>query len=259
MLDYFGLDKYDPTLSVPMKSKTDVITPIEDLVSSDVLEFLKYKKVEIDSVLAAVGNERFWEYLVKKLEEHYPTRNYTRVINPTPDASQYYPNVVYSLESTLKSYINLILKDEASTVENELEEVEGFIKDINERRHNINGRYRTITNKDETLKEMDKKLTTEIQPIIDKLKRLTDELIEKKAQQKTERKHSGVDIVEVEGIGPTTARLLKEVGITTVMDLADANLDELTNILYGARAKAVEFKKAARKKLLDDAQTKDDK
>jgi len=44
MLDAFGLNKYDSTLSVPMKAKTDVITRIEDLVSADELEFLKYKK-----------------------------------------------------------------------------------------------------------------------------------------------------------------------------------------------------------------------
>jgi hypothetical protein len=50
MLDYFGLDRDNPTLSVPMKAAKDVMTPIAGLVSNDVFEFLKHKKVEIDAV-----------------------------------------------------------------------------------------------------------------------------------------------------------------------------------------------------------------
>jgi len=188
MLDYFGLDKNNPNLSVPMKAKKDVITPIEDLVSSDVLYFLKNKKVEIDAVLAAVGSERFWEYLIYKLEKYYPTRDYSRVIKSSPDASKYYPIVVYGLETTLRNYINLILEDEASATEDELEEIEGFIEDICQKRQDIDKRYRAIVDKDETLKEIDKKLTTEIQPLIDQLKGLTTELENNRAQKKKEEK-----------------------------------------------------------------------
>lgn len=186
MLDYFGLDNNDPNLSVPMKAAKDVITPIKGLVSSDVLEFLKYKKVEIDAVLAAVDSERFWEYLIYKLDQHYPTRNYTRVIKSAPDASKYYPTVIYGLHNVIKKYIDLILEDEASEIEDELKEVKGFIEDIDQRRQDIDKRYRVIVDKDETLKEIDEKLTTEIQPLIDQLKCLTTDLKNQKAERKEE-------------------------------------------------------------------------
>jgi hypothetical protein len=187
MLDYFGLDKYDPTLSVPMKADKDVITPIEDLVSSDVLEFLKYKKVEIDSVLAVVGNERFWEYLIKKLEEYYPTRNYTRVIDPKPDASNYYPSIILSLEISFKRYINLILEDEHKKIAGELEEVEGFIDDVRLKKCEIHKRYMAIVDKNPILKELGEKLATEIRPLLDKLDASTKELSDKRARTEKER------------------------------------------------------------------------
>ena len=188
MLDYFGLDKNNPNLSVPMKAAKDVITPIKDLVSSDVLEFLKYRKVEIDAVLAAVGNERFWKYLIHNLQRYYPTRDYTRVIKSSPEVSNYYPTVIYDLQSVRGKYIDLILQDESSAVEDELKEVGGFIENINQRRLNIDKRYRGIVDKDETLREIDKKLTTGIQPHIDQLKGLTAELEHKRAQKRKENK-----------------------------------------------------------------------
>jgi hypothetical protein len=174
MLDYFGLDKNNLNLSVPMKSEKDVITPIKNLVSSDVLEFLKYKKVEIDAVLAAVGNERFWEYLVHKLLQHYPTRDYTRVVKSSPEVSNYYPVIVYNLEIVLGKYNDLILQNEALAINDELKEVEGFIENINQRRQDIDKRYRAIVNKDKTLKEINDKLTIEIQPLIDRLNGLIE-------------------------------------------------------------------------------------
>ena len=44
------------------------------------LDYLKQHRVEIDSVLAEVGNEEFWNYIIEKLEEIFPNRNYNRAI-----------------------------------------------------------------------------------------------------------------------------------------------------------------------------------
>jgi len=126
--------------------------------------------------------------LIHKLEEYYPTRNYNRVIESAPTASDYYPSVVYRLESILRDYINLILEDEASTIRDELRKVEGFIKNIKERKIKISARYRAIADKDVTLKEMNNKLTTEIKPLIDKLESLIIELKKKQAQDKKDKK-----------------------------------------------------------------------
>ena len=46
------------------------------------LEYLKPKRIEIDSVMIAVNdNQKFWDYIVKKLQEKFPTRDYNRAID----------------------------------------------------------------------------------------------------------------------------------------------------------------------------------
>ena len=53
-------------------------------------EFLQHRRVEIDAVLHEVGTERFWEYIMKKLIQLSPTRNYNRVIS-MPAVETLYP------------------------------------------------------------------------------------------------------------------------------------------------------------------------
>ncbi len=44
------------------------------------VEFLE-RRIEIDAILAQVGDERFWEYIIFKLKQLYPKRNYNRAIS----------------------------------------------------------------------------------------------------------------------------------------------------------------------------------
>jgi hypothetical protein len=39
-------------------------------------EFVKQRRVEIHAVLEQVGDERLWEYIMEKLIELFPTREY---------------------------------------------------------------------------------------------------------------------------------------------------------------------------------------
>jgi Protein of unknown function C-terminus (DUF2399) len=183
MLDYFGLDREDTTVSVPFSAKIDIITRISDLVSADTLQFLKRRKIEIDAVLAAVGSERFWEYLIHKLKDYYPTRDYTRVISPTPEVSTYFPESIKDIQSRLGKYTDLILDDEEEKVTNELSGFEGFIEDVGKRRLEIDERYQEITEKDEILKELDK-IATKIKPLLDKLDKSTQELTEQRQKKR---------------------------------------------------------------------------
>jgi hypothetical protein len=188
MLDYFGLNRESKTLSVPAKAKKDVMTPIKGLVSADVFEFLGRRKVEIDAVLAVVGPERFWEYLMNKLQEYYTTRDYTRVISSSPDLSNYYPKSSKDIERCIKEYVDAIVADEEEKIKSELEEFEGIIDDIEQKNLEINKRLGSIIEKDEYLKELDRRLE-EIKPTLDKLVNLTKEKeqkqdVNKEGQQK---------------------------------------------------------------------------
>lgn len=257
MIDYFGLNINDKNLTIPHRPKIDVMTRIKDMVTEDVFNFLKQKKIEIDAVIAQVGNKRFWDYLIKKLQDHYPTRDYTRVNKTAPDPSSFYPQPLKDINSSVHDYINLILDDEEKVIESELEDFNGIIEDIGEKDREIDERYQAIVDKNETLKELDKKLTTEIIPLLDKLNELTHKISNERLQKEEKKKEkmrefSGNNNLRlVEGVGAVTERLLKENGITTISDLASIETDKLISISHGDVSRAREFKNAA-KKLLDD-------
>jgi DNA repair protein RadA len=59
------------------------------------------------------------------------------------------------------------------------------------------------------------------------------------------------DLTLVEGIGPTTARKFKEVGIVSVIDLAAADVDELDIDLNSSKETAQMFIAAAKKVIKD--------
>lgn len=57
--------------------------------------------------------------------------------------------------------------------------------------------------------------------------------------------HSDVEIQDIEGIGPTTAKKLKEAGIVSVMDLAVTSADELAVNINASKESAAAFIMAA--------------
>ena len=73
-LDYFGLTKAPPlTLSYEPNLKIrDFLSNYENVIDR---KFLEHSRVEIDAVLAAVGSERFWEYIIHKLKTLFPNRD----------------------------------------------------------------------------------------------------------------------------------------------------------------------------------------
>jgi hypothetical protein len=89
-LEYFGLVK-DKRIVV-RATNTKLIDHIEEIIGVDErfqnldIEFLKTSRIEINAVIAAVGDVRFWKFIMDTLQELYPTRNYNRAIElPSKD------------------------------------------------------------------------------------------------------------------------------------------------------------------------------
>jgi hypothetical protein len=185
MLKHFGLSRETPNMTVAAHYKIDVISRIEHLISSDVLEFLRHRKIEIDAVLAVVGSERFWEYLVHNLKQHYPKRDYTRVIEK-PDLSEHDPKEIKNIKDIINKYRESITSEEWENIESELSEVESFIEDIEARRNEVeNQSLGKIVENDALLKELGTKLS-EVKPILNKMEKALEEK-EKKKQEEKER------------------------------------------------------------------------
>ncbi|MGI0044526.1 MAG: hypothetical protein ACRD47_12535, partial [Nitrososphaeraceae archaeon] len=79
-LRYFGLAK-DKRIVV-MATNTKLIEHIKEIMQTDErfaeldIEFLKTSRIEINAVIAAVGDKDFWKFIMDKLHELYPIRNY---------------------------------------------------------------------------------------------------------------------------------------------------------------------------------------
>ena len=103
------------------------------------LEFLKHRRIEIDAILAKVGAERFFEFIMHKLKEISPARNYNRAIDLS---TQFYnKDNISILPDPVKRLFERIqaVSDEATAkikkdIESKLEKVEGFIEVQNKKK-----------------------------------------------------------------------------------------------------------------------------
>lgn len=159
---YFGLDR--ERLSISSKRKIRRLSYLDAFEHVD-KEFLRRRRVEIDAVLAAVGNERFWEYIMKKLIELSPTRDYNRVIS-MPANETLYPKIVQDLLVYLHSSVEGTLKNAHKKIEDSLANVKGMIdvieknkeiqKELEKRVSNGEGMKLIVSKVDELLKGLPK-------------------------------------------------------------------------------------------------------
>jgi hypothetical protein len=148
MLKHFGLSKENKQRVVPYNPKKDRIKPrtFKEIVESDNrfcsvvdIDFLKKNKVELDAVLSHVGSERLWNYLMDKLKESYPTKDYSRVISSKLPLLDQYPQTIGDFNQYIHNHVNSLIAKESEKIDSELKEVEGFI-DVEEKRQEIDKR-----------------------------------------------------------------------------------------------------------------------
>jgi 5S rRNA maturation endonuclease (ribonuclease M5) len=100
------------------------------------LDYLETKRIHLDIVMEEVGNEKFWLWILDKLEETFPARNYNRVIN-IPGVYGFKPNELDDLESIITKAIKDVINPLGEQLEAELEEYKGFIEDVDDYENEI--------------------------------------------------------------------------------------------------------------------------
>lgn len=103
---------------------------VSHLASKEELDYLEFKRIEIDSVMAAVNdNEKFWQYILDSLRAKFPTRDYNRAV----DIPEY---VMPTVLTTLNEMVKKIGVRLTQTKRNEMKEgytkYEGFLDDMSE-------------------------------------------------------------------------------------------------------------------------------
>ena len=112
------------------------------------LDYLKHHRVEIDSVLAEVGNEKFWNYIIEKLEQIFPNRNYNKSI----DVKDYVlPKEVDNLITNIHNKVSGLQLEEREKIKQELKNTEGFL-DVKSKVVEIEERLRSVCKNDDVKK-----------------------------------------------------------------------------------------------------------
>jgi hypothetical protein len=135
-------------------------------VYSKNLEYLEHNRIEIDSVQRAVGYQKLWAFILKRLEEKFPERNYNRAIK-IPRVQQVFPDIYLDFRKLLID--RMIPKGEILTSEiwYSFEDYEGIKDDIYDDERYLVEYFKTEISKSNNLTD-----------ILDRIKDLTKELRE---------------------------------------------------------------------------------
>ena len=98
-------------------------------------------RIEIDSVLAKVGIEKFWDFIIDELKREFPHRNYTRAI----DVPKYaLPKEIKDFNLNLENIFTEICVNEQSKIQDELENTTGFVADVAFKNEEIHERLKKV-------------------------------------------------------------------------------------------------------------------
>jgi hypothetical protein len=91
--------------------------------------YLQTHRIELDSIVAAVGAEALWKYIIHRLEEVFPEpRDYTNVIDE-PKPQDYYPDEITEIMDYINEVVKVAYSDKWSTIQDgELAQVKGLLQ-----------------------------------------------------------------------------------------------------------------------------------
>jgi hypothetical protein len=161
-LEYFNLNRENLSAEA---TNIRILDSVRKKVAGDErfknvdLEFLKELRIEIDAILAQVGDERFWEYIIYKLKQLYPKRNYNRAI-PLPERySKEKSDLLPTATKKLIRYIMDLTEDGTKETENairaEQENIDGFLDIQEQKKKNLERLARALSGYDD-MKKLDK-------------------------------------------------------------------------------------------------------
>ena len=143
------------------------------------LEYASKMRIEIDSIMVKVGNEPFWNFLVAKLFEKFPKRNYNRSIE-VPEFVM--PDVVNEFVERIQDKMKEWLKSEYEGEKASLEHFNGMLVDVPGKKQEIVQRFKDIVTNDERLNM-----------ILEPLQKLSDEI--PKLKLNTDAREGGTNSV----------------------------------------------------------------
>ncbi|HEX5977121.1 MAG TPA: hypothetical protein VFY68_07575 [Nitrososphaeraceae archaeon] len=104
------------------------------------IQYLRHKRIEIDSVIKYVGISRFWTFIIDRLKNEFPIKNYNRAINIP---SNVIPEPLEKLTKIVNREVTKILQPCIVDKKKGLENYDGFLP-IKEYENNIRKEFKNI-------------------------------------------------------------------------------------------------------------------
>ena len=112
-----------------------------ELVDEKEFGYLCGKRIEINSVKSKVGTEKLWEWIIYRLEDIFPNRNYNRAID-VPKVVK--PDDLMAFYTEIENGIESYLESESCKISNDLTDIEGFIDDVPHERIDIEEKLKDV-------------------------------------------------------------------------------------------------------------------
>jgi hypothetical protein len=123
--------------------------------------YLWNKRIEIDAILAQVGGEGLWKYLMHQITTKEPIRDYTQIIEHPETETLYSADIRLAL-TNVKDFANRFVEDKWKQIQdNELKEVRGKLLKPEKKGEEISASLKQIIkdHKDEIIKKFIEELT----------------------------------------------------------------------------------------------------
>jgi hypothetical protein len=132
------------------------------------LKFLKdWKRTEINAVLATVESERFFEYILYKLQQISPSRDYTRVIKMPSEygggLNAVLPKPIRDVLSRIQYLAAEAVEEKEEEIINELKTYKGVLK-VEEKREEIQEQFTKVLKENENIKKIVEKCDDLLKP-----------------------------------------------------------------------------------------------
>lgn len=142
-------EDYDP--GDHYKKLTSIAEHEDDDEQKSLLFEIRKRRIEIDTVIAAAGSERFWKYLKTQLEYLFTNRDYNRAIE-VPNYVM--PEEIEDLVAKLENKGIAVAENERNKIIDELKDIEGFYDNISEKEEQISQRIKKTISDDGEIKSL---------------------------------------------------------------------------------------------------------
>ena len=165
MLEYFNLDRDSLKIDSEANANKDYIRYLvkngmhrngkkDERFREVDINFLDKERVELDAILAKVGDEKFFGYILHMLGRLYPNRDYNRAIEISSNSihARHEDSIMI-----INKHVASLLSPECDKIKNELSRTPGFVE-VKEKNEEICDRLRQLLSADPDYEDFDDKL-----------------------------------------------------------------------------------------------------